>query len=495
MPEQPNPATRDPAQERQQKALTTVRDVHAGTLRMREKGEAYLPRMERESHKDYQARLGSSVLYNALKRTNAGLTGLVFRKDPALSEDVPEQIRQHWENIDNAGRHGDVFAKDHFADAFLDGHGAIFVDMAEVKDGDARDAEDERRKVGRPYWIHIEKGRILRARSAVVAGETVLSRFAYTETITEEAGEFEQREVLRVRDYRLAMVQKEGEREPKRRVLYVIYAKRKDDKGKERWEIDGSGTMSISRIPVATTYTNRTGYMESEPPLLDLALENIDHFQTRSDRKNVLRIASVPILALIGITDGEVEVGAHSALQLPDGGDAKYVEPTGTSLEESREELRESERRMATLGLSLLMSETRQAETATSKRIDKSESDSQLASAARALQDCLEEALRIHAEWLGLESGGSISVNRDFENLRLEAQTVQAYSSMVLSGQLSLETLWQMLLQGEVLPDTFDADEEARRIEARARAGTPGSGLGNEGRGEIVIPGLEQEAA
>lgn len=468
MPEQKQtPDTRDAAQEAQQAALTIVRDVYAGTLRLREKGRKYLPQMERETDKDYKKRLAVARLFNAYRRTVGGLVGLVMAKDPQLSDDLPPQIIEDAENIDMAGRHLAVFARDHFTDAF-DGHACILVDMPNVEEGAAKTLDDERALAGRPYWVAIRKEQILRVRTINVGGRVVLSRFAYKLSVHEDDGEFGQKEVEMVRDYMLATV-KVGEGPNEQQVVRPVYrawSKRKNKAGQDEWKQEdvGNPVMSIPRIPVATTYTHRTGYMESEPPLFDLAEENLNHYQVRSDRSNVLRVASVPILALSGVKKGDVEIGPHSVLHLPVGGEANWVEIDGKALEESRQELREIERRMAVLGLSLLMSETNNAETATSKRIDKGESDSQLSAAARGLQDALENAIGLHAMWLGLElerKGDDrwVTVNREFEALPMDAQTVAALSNLVAMGQLPLEEMWTMLQRGKLLPDNFDAEK------------------------------------
>jgi hypothetical protein len=45
----------------------------------------------------------------------------------------------------------------------------------------------------------------------------------------------------------------------------------------------------------------RCAFGDGEPPLLDLAYLNVKHWQSQSDQDNILHIARVPILALIGV--------------------------------------------------------------------------------------------------------------------------------------------------------------------------------------------------
>jgi hypothetical protein len=155
-------------------------------------------------------------------------------------------------------------------------------------------------------------------------------------------------------------------------------------------------------------------------------------------------------------------------LTLPIGGDAKWVAHDGQALEQTRLAISDLMAYMATIGLSMLSPDKRTAETAEGKRIDKSASDSKLGVTARGVQDGLERALGFHARYYRLPSGGSVEVNKDFENLKMDAQTISALSALVANGQLSIETLWEMLQEGNVLPGTFDAIEEQGRVDAQA---------------------------
>jgi hypothetical protein len=152
------------------------------------------------------------------------------------------------------------------------------------------------------------------------------------------------------------------------------------------------------------------------------------------------------------------------------GPDAKlaYVSHDGAALGESRLALQDIKSDMAALGLSMLAPDKRAAETAEAKRIDKSTSDSALAVSARALQDGAERAMGFHAKYRKLPSGGSVTINRDFENLTLTYQQITALSNLVAQNQITLETLWKMLIDGAVLPDDFSEDEEKAQLAAEA---------------------------
>lgn len=462
------PDVKGRAWERQEESATIVRDTYEGPLHIRSKGPTYLPQFPRESVQAYKDRLATSVFYNWMARTVNGLTGLIFRKPPRLAEDLPGALVGLWENIDLRGTHGDVFCRRRHRDGEIDGHFGIFVDMQRAPS--AATKAEERRAGLRPYWIGIEKQDTYGFEEIEVAGRTMLSHLRFGETITERSG-YTEKEVRRVREYNLTM-----DGAGNRVVEFTVWARREDADGKEAWLVDDEGIMSIDEIPLAVGYVGEeVGTLESKPPHLSLALENIKHYQLTSDNDNVLHLCSVPIFVRIGYAepDGDDTRAPSSGIDLPMEGDAKYVEPAGTGLEAAERRIAKSEQRMALLGLSMLQSESRAAETATSKRIDKAESDSALSTHARASQDAFEEALRLTAKWLGVEGDMPaknddarwIALNMDFERLVMDAQTITALSNMVSARQLTEETLWSMLERAEVLPGDFDPEVERAKLD------------------------------
>jgi hypothetical protein len=377
---------------------------------------------------------------------------MVFRRDPEY-ENVPSALESDMEDIDLAGTHADVFLRDLFADALEVGHAFILVDAPKA-DGPAPNAAAEALLGLRPYWVHVKKDDCLSWRTVRESGAVVVEQVVIRETVQEADGEFGDRSVVRYKVYHRA--------DP---VTWEVWEER--DKGEPEQKSQGI-IANVSEIPLVPVYGDRSGIFESNPPLLDLAHLNVAHYQVQSDHLTALHKASVPIPVLVGVdTKSQMPVGPNVGVKLPEGGDFKYAETTGAALNATRQQLVDFEKQMAIQGMGMLMSETRAAETAEAKRIDKSEQDSALTVAARSLQDATEEALSFHAQMRGLgDDGGSVAVNRDFERLSLDAQQVQAYAGLVAAGQLSLETLWRILAEGGVLPDEFDAEVERASLDS-----------------------------
>lgn len=454
--DQPNAAA-----QRMAPAVTLCRDVAGGTATLRAGQTAYLPKHPGEQQRDYLIRLYRSVAFAAFAQTVEGLVGMVFRQDPQLDDDVPPAVATQTENIDLEGTHLAVFAKELFADCWVAGHGGILVDYPPAPEGLTLATEQA---LGlRPYWVWYRKENILSWRTVQEGGALVLTQLVLQEQTTEPDGAFGEQPITRYRVLRRVLTP-DGPT-----VTFATYTSR----GTMTELVPGPAGVirNQTAIPFAPVYSARkTGFLESVPPLLDLAYVNLAHYQVQSDHLHSLHKASVPILVRIGATgasDGdEVIVGPNTALDVPTGGDVKYVEHSGAALGQTRQQLQDFKAEMAVLGLRMLMHETRAAETAEAKRIDKAEQDSALSTAARQLQDGLELALQFHATFLGIDDGGSVAVNREFERLQLTGADIDLYAKRVAEGTLSLETLWDIMQRSGHLPEDFDPALERERIAA-----------------------------
>ncbi len=472
------PFTRSPRLARDLAAVEACRDTYAGTLRMREQGEKYLPRYpleqvdEESGYDPYRDRLRRAVLYNGTRSTVRAFSGMVFRKDVvrAVSKPgehqnpnaVPEEIVWHWDNIDLTGRNGSVFAKSAFRAKVKDGYSLIFVDWS-GPEGAVRAAEEG---TSRPYWSLVRRDQVLRYFVEKIDGAEEVVSIAFVEEFTERDGEFGEKVMERARQYDLEGWEGGAPRDTFR-VRYRSWTREKgsgDEDGDKEKDLYLGPRMR--RIPLAVDYAEQEGVLESDPPLLDLAMENILHWQIRSDRDTNMHTSNVPIFWTAGLDDEEFKVmlvGAAAGVALPLEGSCGFAETTGAALDSTATELHAIERRMASMGLSNLVEKPRSAETAEARRMEKAERDSDLAAMARATEDAIENALQLHAEWMGLDSGGTCEVNRDFGVEVLQPAMVQVLAAMV-GDSISLETLWDILLQGNVLPENFDPEVERERI-------------------------------
>ena len=156
----------------------------------------------------------------------------------------------------------------------------------------------------------------------------------------------------------------------------------------------------------------------------------------------------------------EVSAGPGEALSLPSESDAKYIEPTGNSYSSQFDRLNQLEKQINELGLAAVLGQKLSAETAESKKIDRSQGDSTMQVIAQQMQDLIDNCLKFHSEYLNESSSGNCFVNRDFLAARLEPQEIQALLALYTAGTISQKTLLDQLSENEVLGDDFNVEEE-----------------------------------
>ena len=458
------PSTRSKAAKRQVLATTRARDLWAGQDAMHAKTTAYLPKHPAEDAADYGNRLRRSVFHNYYRRAIEGMVGLVYRVDPKLGEDVPSQIVSMWEDIDLAGTHGDVFCRDISTDAMVVGHAAILVEFPAT--GGTQTTADEMRDT-RPYFVPILKENILSWRSSVDAGATVLDQVVLYEEHVVPDGLFGEKEQKRYRVLRRenGVVRFD--------VLEITEDKRVVEVPDESGEYRNQTQIPLAEVPTS----GRRGLFDSAPPLNDVAPLNVAYYQKYSDLTEAEH-KTVPFLFTAGIPSTDengdpinaVAVGPNTWLNSSDSSaKAEYVAHRGEAIKDQKATLDELKGDIASLSLAMLSPQKRQAETATAKRLDKAQSDSALAVTARAWQDAFERALGFMANYLNLDAGGSIEVNRDFEGLVMEAEVMRAYAELVKAGfpaRLALD----MLQRGGRIAEDVDLDELEMEIMANEAA-------------------------
>tara|TARA_R100001509_G_scaffold164808_1_gene143736 strand:- start:1302 stop:1910 length:609 start_codon:yes stop_codon:yes gene_type:complete len=167
----------------------------------------------------------------------------------------------------------------------------------------------------------------------------------------------------------------------------------------------------------------------------------------------------------------EITAGPSEAMSLPTDSRVEFVEPSGNSYEAQFKHLDRIAEEINTLALASVLGQKLSAETAESKRIDRSQGDSTMMLIAQQMQDLLDNCLRFHAEYLNDSQPGTAYVNRDFLGQRLQPQEIQALLQLYTAGTITQKTLLEELNKGEVLDD-LDVEEELEALEMGGLSGT-----------------------
>ena len=409
-----------------------IEDLQGGSFSIRKKHRRYLPQEPSEQDVSYDARLSRSVVPPYLQRIERMLAGMLVRK-PVRLNDVGDVIREQLFDVDLQGNDLNVWTFELAKLAIRYGHCGVLVDAPAAG------------SKGRPYWCTYTPREILGWRTEIIDGMQKFTQLRLLEKVIEQDGAYGEKEVEQVR------VLTPG--------TFEIH--RKNKKSGE-YTLHEEGTTSLTEIPFAVAYSNRVNFMESRPPLEDIAELNLRSYQCGSDLANQLHVSSVPFLAFFGFPQSseELSAGPGEAIAFPAEGRAEYIEPDGKGFEAQFKQLEQIEKQINNLSLAAVQGSKLSAETAKSKEIDHSQGNSTLMVLAQQMQDMIDNCLLYHANYLGSNESGSSFVNRDFLAARLDPQEIGSLLQLYTAGTITQETLLKQLEEGEVLGDEFDIEQE-----------------------------------
>lgn len=429
-------------------AWTVTEALMGGTLAMRAASEKHLPKWPKEDPDAYKSRLATATLFPAYRRTVSVMTGKPFAKALSLGDDVPAQIKEWAEDIDREGVSLHVFAAEMLGEGLAHGLAGILVEAPKAAAMGRVVTLAEQKQAGlRPYFVRIMHRQILGYRTATINGARALTQLRLLEQSSEADGEFGERSVTRVR------VLTPG--------AWQVW--QKVEKA-EDWAVVDEGVTGLTAIPFVPVYGWRSGFMQGQPPLLDLGHLNIKHWQSQSDQDTILHTARVPILAIIGANENtNLTIGGSSAVNIPTGGDMKWIEHGGAAIDAGQKSLDALEDQMIQAGAELLVKKPGDR-TATEAANDAEANKSDLQRIVEGFEDSLDLALQYMADYANLGSGGHASLYKDFGAATLSDASAQLVLTMATAGLISDETAINEMKRRGALAAEVNAEDEAEKL-------------------------------
>ena len=353
------------------------------------------------------------------------------------------------DDVDLSGRNLHAFAADVMLDCISYGLSGVLVDYPQASQ--VRTRADEMVTGVRPYFAHYKPQSILGWKSTKRNGMEVLTQVRLLESVEEEDGPFGTKQVEQVR------VLEPG--------LWFVYRKIGDS-----WNIHDEGTTTLSEIPFVFFYGIRKSFGIGMAPLLELAFQNIEHWQSLSDQQTILHVARVPILTVIGANDdSQITVGASSAVKLPVGADMRFVEHSGQAIEAGRKSLLDLEERMRQTGAELLVLKPGDI-TATQVTSENEANRCTLQKIVEVFEDCLDQCLQYMADWVGEKEGGGVSLFTDFGAATLGEASAELLLKANQSGKLSDETMFDEWKRRGIISPENEWNDEQERIQEQGMA-------------------------
>jgi hypothetical protein len=469
----------------------TVADILGGAPAMKAAGETYLPRFPNETTDDYDYRRKNARFTNIYADVVTSLARKPFGEEIALADGAPDRVTALAEDIDGRGNNLHVFASETFFDGVNDAVSWVLVDYTratERADGQRLSLADERVQGLRPYWVRIPANRMLAVYSDTVRGAEVITHARIREDVVMRDG-FDEVAVERVRMFDRAPIYamlEDGtvtdtviDYGP---AIFTIYERRVEAVGRRTnngWDIVDQGPVTLGVIPLVPFITGKRigGGWRFYPPLQGVADLQVEHYQQETALKSIKELTAFPMLAGNGVQPGmsagkveAVPVGPRAVLYAPPNGENgnhgewSFIEPSSESLRFLADEVKATEAQMRELGRQPLSVSA--GITVVAAAFASQKATSVLQAWALGLKDCLEQCLKLTADWLNLGLEPELTWNLDDLDLTDDDKGPTSIMEARKNGDLSRETVWAEFRRRGVLAADFDPDAEADRLEA-----------------------------
>ncbi|WLJ71034.1 putative structural protein [Sphingomonas phage Kimi] len=425
-----------------------IRDCLAGSDAVKAKGTRYLPNPEPDPDGDkkgpaakrYNDYLTRAVFYNVTERTQMGLVGQVFLRDPLV--EVPALLQPVIDDATGSGVPLQQLANQSCGYAIGYGRLGLFVDYPATNQA-ADEGQEDVRPASR---AEIEAGDI-RPTIAVVApwdginyrvikkgAKIILSLVVFREDRIYQDDGFEQK----VRDqFRVLRLDETGHY-----VNEVYYNKQGVQPDEQYFPVDANGNR-LTEIPFTFVGSVNNDPTPDKPPLLDMTELNLAHYRNSADYEESVFITGQPTPVLSGLTEewvtkvlgGKVRLGARGAVALPIGGDAKLLQADPNTL--AKEAMDQKEAQMLALGAKLVEGSQVQR-TATEADIDNVSETSVLSTVAKNVGAGFKWALEWAAVFVGAsEAGIAYELNTEFDLVNMTPEERKALLAEWQAGAIS----------------------------------------------------------
>ena len=338
-----------------------------------------------------------------------------------------------------------------------DGAAAVLVEMP-PQDPNITSRIEEIRSGRRPYLVLLKRDQVINWRSHLEGG----------------------REVLDLVVVRLEEEVPDGDYGSKTEEVFMVMvpgAWRKvtlnvQKNGSFTEQVLEEGTTSLSEIPLAWIGSSSNSIGASDVAMDSLAQLSIEHMQLRSDLAELIHKCALPAGVRIGdslLPDGSpkpLTIGPNSVLDLPEGGEFKWAEISGGSLQRHQEEVTHVEKLMKEASLSFLWGDGG-SRTATEAALASSQVSSQIRALIEGKMSAIRQVLHFWTSYtnerMSTESG--ITMNDSLVARPMEANDVAQLVNLNTNQLISHQTTLEELQRGGILDPDMSIEEELERIE------------------------------
>ncbi|MCY3986237.1 MAG: DUF4055 domain-containing protein, partial [Candidatus Dadabacteria bacterium] len=405
-----------------------VSDISGGVRTMREAGIQYLPKFPAEDADSYKRRRENARMTNVFSDVVENLARRPFQKPVMLTDTTSSELVEFAEDVNGQGDNLHTFTAKLFQQALIDGLTWLMVDYTRLTSN--RSLSDAQAKISsvRPLWVHYLASEAYGVYTDRIDGLEQFVEARFYERSIERNG-FEENAVERMRVFRRPKSE-DGVYGPAQWMVYRKKEARMNAQKKTEWEVEeGPYDLGIENIPlIGIVFGNRKGNTWAvTPPMRDAAYLQIELYQQENGLKNVRTQTAFPMLAANGMSpkigpDGApmpIQAGPNVVLYGGEseggGGNWNYIEPSATSLQFLREDVRDTIREIRELGRQPLTVQSGNL-TVITTAVAAKKGNTAVQAWVGILTHDLENAFKITAQWMQIRNPRvGVAIYTDFD--------------------------------------------------------------------------------
>lgn len=473
---------------------TKLRDILSGQREIKRKGVAYLPAMKGADNDDYAIYLERATFFNMLAQTRDGMTGMVFRRDPAIKY-LPAKFKDSVRRFAKDGSAHVIFAKSVLSEQAGVGRYGVLVDAPATQ---PRGAPPSSYAVGYAAENILDWDEVVDEGGFYVPSRVLLREFVRNidwarpkepmstkEARKQRAQGAASDQVVRptartlggysyVTIYRELLLEDveypSGEVKP----AYVQYVYEEDPNGRPLMRI--VPTVRGEPIPfIPFKFFGASGNTPDveRPPLIDIADLNLSHYRTYAELEYGRLFTALPVYYAPGTDSegtGEYHIGPNMVWEVPQGSEPGILEYTGQGLKALETALNDKERQIAAIGGRLMPGASKSVSESNNQTVLREANEqSLLLNMIQACEAGMTEVVRWWLMWRDIPLSETedlrYEINTDFLSTPIGAREMRAIQLMANDGLLPDELFYGYMRKAEVISAdiTFEEFQAMRR--------------------------------
>ncbi len=420
--------------------------------------ECFLPLESIETKQEFKAnytrRLQRSKWKPLLKETINSFCGILSSytvKEETLRWLGTEKRQEYLNNVDLEGKDHHSFFSECDRLALLEGWCAVWINSSRV-DQQPSNYYEQQQLDYRPYLQVIKRSQIIDFDSTRLPnGQMVLTKLVYEEEIYKN-----KKKSKRYIEILISRVN--------------IYEEQDNDDKKTQIKLIEENEYDLDYIPIIFYPVNNFSPWELEPPFLDIAEDNRTHYQLYSDYREALHYHSLPLFARIGVLQAGQDpsslaplmISPYTVLDLPENGDCKVIETTGSAINLNKEGFKDIEQSVISKALNFIDSGSNM--TATEANLRAIQFQANFDVYANQKTSAIFEIFNIFADWMGQSQEGQGIIINDAVFKLTSPELLRLFKELMTEGLLDVETFWKLLDYWGTLPRGIDVTEILEKV-------------------------------